>query len=117
LNVASRLPSEETNMLGWSIFAFRMSEILGVNGIKMTAYAANSSSATAPNPASPLMAATILTRLLKVGSIATLKVPTSRRTKRLARPAGRTISATIASYGLGGNPAEMAGPLQKAAGL
>src|SRR5438552_267953 len=96
LKVARRLPSDETNTVGWSILAFRIWEILGVNGIKMTAYPATSASPSAANVANPLAPEIILARLLKLGSIAALKQPASRRYKPLIRRGGLKISVTIA---------------------
>ena len=51
--------------------------MLGVNGIKTMAYAHKSINPKAPNAASPLAAWAILTRVLKLGSIAVLKKATS----------------------------------------
>jgi hypothetical protein len=73
LKVASRLPSDDINTLGWSILAFLMLAMLGVNGIKLIANATNSANPSAPNAANPFVTEIVLSRLLNRESIAVLK--------------------------------------------
>jgi hypothetical protein len=99
LYVAMRLPSDEISMLGWSILAFCRSAILGVNGIKTTAYKHSIISASTVNAASPLSPEKILSRILRVESNNGPKYAASRLINHIASRKGILLVFTLFAQG------------------